>query len=210
MVTAVDALAILAAAGFDIAHAFDAAAAACEPGLAVLAGQARLGILIGNTRALWPPFTAAMRDPALAAEPDPLERYTEGAIDAAFAASSAAGPRIYYGHRSYDGAFLPLQRLAVAAGLGAPAPSRLVIHPIYGPWFALSAVVVTDGDPPGRQPFAQPCRCDAACRERFERAQQSMEPADWLAVRDACSLRSWRYTDEQIHYHYSRMLRQTP
>ena len=132
-----DALAALAAAGFDIAHTFDAVAVARELGLAPL-GAARLGILIGNTRALWPPFTAALRDPALAAERDPLDRYTERAIDAAFAPA-----RIYYGHRRYDGAFLPLQHIAIATGLGAMAPSRLVIHPIYGPWFALRAVVVT-------------------------------------------------------------------
>jgi methylmalonic aciduria homocystinuria type C protein len=205
---AVDALATLAAAGFDIAHTFDAADAAREPGLAVLAGQARLGILIGNTRALWPPFAAAMRDPALAAEPDPLERYTERAIDAAWSSGAPTAPRIYYGHRRYGGAFLPLQRLAAMTGLGAIAPNHLVIHPIYGPWFALRAIVVTEGDPPERQPVAQPCRCNTACRERFEQARRSMEAADWLAVRDSCSLRSWRYPDEQVHYHYSRMLRE--
>src|SRR5580765_4209683 len=107
----VDASAALARAGFDIAHAFDAAAAAREPGLAVLAGRERLGVLIGNTRALWPPFTEAMRDPALAAERDPLDRYTERAIGAAF-----PGARIYFGHRQYGGAFVPLQHLAVATG----------------------------------------------------------------------------------------------
>src|SRR6185295_16287975 len=91
----VEALATLAAAGFDIAHRFDAAAAAQEPGLEALVGTQRLGLLIGNTRSLWPPFTAALRDPALAAEPDPLDRYTERVIDAAFAALAA---RVYYGH----------------------------------------------------------------------------------------------------------------
>jgi len=209
MVAAVDALATLAAAGFDIAHPFDAAAAAREPGLAALDGDPRLGLLIGNTRALWQPFTAALEDPALAAEPDPLERYTERAIDLAFAPTEPA-PRIYYGHRRYGGAFLPLQRLAAATGLGAIAPNHLVIHPVYGPWFALRAVVVTEGDPPERRPIAQPCRCDAACRERFERAQRSMAAADWLAVRDACALRAWRYTDDQASYHYGRMLRRLP
>jgi methylmalonic aciduria homocystinuria type C protein len=215
MVAAVDALATLSAAGFDLAHTFDAAAAAGEPGLAMLAGGDRLGILIGNTRALWPPFSAALRDPALAAEPDPLERYTERVIEGAFAPGEAAfapggaGPRIYYGHRRYGGAFVPLQRLAAATGLGAIADNQLVIHPIYGPWFALRAVVVTAGDPPARQPIAQPCRCDASCRERFERAQRSMEPGDWLAVRDACSLRAWRYTDDHVGYHYARMTQAT-
>jgi Methylmalonic aciduria and homocystinuria type C family len=194
----VDALATLAAAGFDVAHTFDAAAAAREPGLELLAGDAGLGILIGNTRALWPQFTQAMKDPALAADPDPLDRYTERVIDAAF-----AGARRYYGHRRHDGRFVPLQRLAVATGLGALAPSQLVIHPIYGPWFALRAVVVTEGSPPSRSPIPQPCCCDASCMAMFSQAQRSMDWRDWLALRDRCSLRTWRYSDEQALYHYS-------
>jgi methylmalonic aciduria homocystinuria type C protein len=194
----VDAFAPLAAAGFDLAHTFDAAAFAREPGLAMLAGEARLGILIGNTRALWAPFTAAMRDPALAAERDPLDRYTERVIDATF-----PGARRYYGHRRHDGAFLPLQRLAAATGLGALAPNHLVIHPIYGPWIALRAVVVIDGDPPLRAPIPRPCRCDASCEARWLIAQGSEDWRDWLAVRDSCSLRTWRYSDEQALYHYS-------
>lgn len=196
----VDALATLTAAGFDIAHTFDAVALAREPGLAILAGEARLGILIGNTRALWPPFSAALRDPALAAQPDPLDHYTEQVIDAAF-----SGARLYYGHRRYEGAFLPLQRLAAATGLGALAPNHLVIHPVYGPWFALRAVAVVDGEPPARGPIPQPCCCDASCSASFTRAQQSKDWRDWLFVRDSCSLRTWRYSEEQIHYHYSRL-----
>src|SRR5258705_9628911 len=112
----------LAGAGFDLVHPFDAHAAAREPGLELLAGRERRGLLIGNTRALWAPFAAAL--PALLAsgERDPLERYTEHAIEGAF-----PGARVLYGHRRYAGAFVPLQRLAVATGLGALAPSQLVI-----------------------------------------------------------------------------------
>lgn len=201
-----EALARLAAAGFDLAHAFDAALAAREPGLAPLAGGGRLGILAGNTRALWPRFAAALADPALAADPDPLERYTEQAIDAAFAA--APGARIYYGHRRYGGAFLPLQRLAVATGLGALAPTGLVVHPIYGPWLALRAAIVVDGDPPpARPPIPQPCRCDAACTAALAAARAASGPDNWrawLAVRDACPLREHRYGEDQIRYHYTR------
>lgn len=198
-----EALATLAAAGYDIAHAFDAAAAARQAGLAVLGGAERLGLLIGNTRALWPVFREAMRDPALAAERDPLDRYTERAIDAAF-----PGARIYYGHRHYGGAFVPLQHLAVATGLGALAPSRLVIHPTFGPWFALRAAVVIDGAPPPvPPPLAQPCHCDATCTTVLERAQRSTDWQDWLAVRDGCALRNWRYSDEQIEFHYMTVWR---
>jgi methylmalonic aciduria homocystinuria type C protein len=208
----VDALATLTAAGFDLAHAFDAAAAAREPGLGLVAGDARLGLLIGNTRALWPPFTAALGDPALAAEADPLDRYTERTIDAAFAdAGTPDRPaRIYYGHRRYGGAFLPLQRLAAMTGLGALAPNHLVIHPIYGPWFALRAIVVLEGDPPAHRPIPLPCRCDAACGAALAQAQRTMAWRDWLAVRERCALQAWRYSDAQIHFHYSNLARLAP
>jgi hypothetical protein len=190
------------AAGFDIAHAFDAAAAAREPGLELLGGAGRLGLLIGNTRALWPVFTQALRDPALAAAADPLDRYTERVIDAAFDDATA---RVYYGHRRYGTSFLPMQRLAAAVGLGALTPHHLVIHPAYGPWFALRAVVITDGEPPVHAPIAQPCQCDASCGAAFAYAQTSRDWRDWLAVRDRCALRNWRYSDEQIRFHYSRL-----
>jgi len=219
-------LAALASAGFDVAHTFDVAAVVTQPGLAVLSGAQRLGVLVGNTRALWQPFTAALRDPAFAAERDPLDRYTERTIDAAFGSpnpADSAGPvagstappaRIYYSHRRYDGAFLPMQRLAALTGLGALAPNHLVIHPIYGPWFALRAILLVDGEPPARAPIAQPCSCSASCATAFTRANESADWRDWLAVRDSCSLRDWRYSEDQVTYHYASGLagrgRQTP
>jgi hypothetical protein len=203
----VDALATLAAAGFDLAHAFDTALAARSPGLAVLGGPARLGLLVGNTRALWPPFQAALRaDPALAGDPDPLDHYCEQVVTSSF----PPGTRIYFGHRPYHGAFLPLQRLAALTGLGVIAPSHLVIHPIYGPWLALRAIVIVDGSPPARLPIAQPCQCTTACGDAFRRAQCSRDPLDWLAVRERCALQAFRYSDDQIIYHYGRMLRAAP
>ena len=95
-------------------------------------------------------------------------------------------------------------RLAVATGLGSLAASNLVIHPIYGPWFAMRAVVVVDGDPPSRLPIASPCTCVDACRTTLQTALASTSWEAWLAVRDACGLRAWRYPDEQIRYHYTK------
>lgn len=201
-----EALATLAAAGFDIAHSFDAAAAGASGGVEIgwdgFAGTARLGVLIGNTRALWSPFTAALAEPALAADPDPLDRYTERVIDSAFGTTAT---HIYYAHRRYHGGFVPIQRLAAASGFGALAPNHLVIHPEYGPWFALRAVVILDGDPPVSAAIAKPCQCDASCDAAFAQACRSGDWRDWLAVRDSCALRSWRYSDEQIRFHYSRL-----
>lgn len=196
----------LADAGLDIAHPFDAAEIAREPGLAALGAHGRLGILVGNTRALWPRFLAARRaDPELAAARDPLERYVEAAL--ARACAGRADVRVFFGHRRYAGAFLPFQRLAVAAGLGALAPTHLVIHPIYGPWFALRAVIVGPGEPPSAPAAAAlPCTCGAPCSDAIARATASGSTwRDWLAVRDACPIgRDWRYDDAQLRYHYTK------
>jgi hypothetical protein len=37
------------------------------------------------------------------------------------------------------------------------------------------------------------------------RAQRSTDWRDWVALRDRCSLRTWRYSDDQIHYHYATL-----
>ncbi|MEO7096866.1 MAG: hypothetical protein ABI175_26645 [Polyangiales bacterium] len=188
-----DALARLATAGFDLVHAFDAHAAAREPGWERLAGGPRLGLLVGNTRALWPVFSAARRD-----EPDPLDRYTERTL-----ADAYPGATIYFTHRPESGAFLPFTRLAVATGFAALAPSHLVIHPIYGPWIALRALVVIDGEPPAREPITKPCVCAEPCRSALAAALPSTDWRAWLAVRDACPMRAHRYDDDQIAFHYA-------
>ena len=192
-----DALASLAAAGFDLAHAFDARLLAQLPAWAAHADGPPVGYLIGNTRALWAPFRAALRDPALAADANPLERYTEQTIGAALPTA-----RVWYAHRQYDGAYLPFQPLAIASGLGAAADSHLVIHPTFGPWFALRAVVLVEGTPPVRAPIAKPCRCTAACGDALAIALASGDWRAWVAVRGACSLSAHRYSEDQIRYHY--------
>jgi len=197
---------VLAEAGFDLVHAFDPAPLAGEPGLAMLADPARrCGWLVGNTRALWPAFVAARAaDRELAAAPDPLDRYTERAIERAIAGTTG---RAWLGHRRYDGAFVPLQRLAELVGLAARAPIGLAIHPVYGPWFALRAVVLGDGEPIARAPIARPCECGAACMQALARAQAARGPdaaRAWLAVRDACPVgREHRYSEAQIEHHYA-------
>jgi methylmalonic aciduria homocystinuria type C protein len=201
--TAIDgAVHALATAGLDIAHRFDAGAIATELALPRLAA-APLGILVGNTRALWSALRAARSaDAELRASADPVERYVEAAMARAF--TEIAPIAMWFSHRRYDGAFLPFQRVAEAAGLGGLAPTGLVIHPDYGPWFALRAIVLVDGTPPPRRGAASPCHCGEACTTALARARAGGSWRDWLAVRDACSAgRSWRYSDGQISYHYT-------
>lgn len=179
---------------FDIVHAFDPRAC----GVPAIVDPARpVGLLIGNTRALWPHFLAGRRD-----VPHPLDDYTERMIVA---------DRVFYAHRQYDGAFLPFQRIAVASGFGALSSSQLVIHPEYGPWFGLRAVILVEGVPPARTPVALPCACGSTCRAAFDRAMAMprgpARQAAWLAVRDACSVgRAYRYSEEQISHHYSFLM----
>lgn len=222
-------IAQLADAGLDLVHAFDAHAigelARAEAALltprplarwARLATGPRLGLLVGNSRAVWPCFVRAR---ASLPEANPFDTYVVRAIEAAFdrehvaLTSDAHAPaggepllaHVFYSHRTYDGAFLPFQPLAVAVGLAASTDAGLVVHPIYGPWFALRAVIVLDGDPPSAPaPIAKPCACTGACERALETAlADSGNWRAWLAVRDACSLRAWRYSDEQIRFHYA-------
>jgi Methylmalonic aciduria and homocystinuria type C family len=203
------ALAQVAAAGFDLAHAFDT-----RETREIRALPEGRGILIGNSRVLWPLFEAARRD-----EEDPLEHYVERTIDAAFPdaqvvyahrkyASEPTGERVFAGR---DGSFVPFQRFAVATGLGALAPSRLVVHPTLGPWFALRAIVIVAGARgPSRAPIAQPCRCDEPCARALDAAlADPFEWRAWLAVRDACAIREHRYSDEQIQFHYTHAFPRT-
>jgi hypothetical protein len=55
-----------------------------------------------------------------------------------------------------------------------------------------------------RAPIASPCTCVAACRTTLETALGSTTWEPWVAVRDACSLRAWRYGEEQLRYHYTK------
>src|SRR3569833_4110147 len=160
---------VLADAGFDVTQELDL-------GTTAIAGLTGRGLLVGNTRALWPIFIAARKaDAELLASPDPLDLYTERTIARAFPAA-----RAWFAHRRYDGAYLPFQRIAVTAylpfqriavtaGLGALAPPQLVIHPTYGPWFALRALVALDGAPP---PPAKHLiyRCAGECETRLAEA----------------------------------------
>jgi methylmalonic aciduria homocystinuria type C protein len=189
---------VLADAGLDITHAFDPALVAS---LAPMLSANRRALLVGNTRALWEPFMAAIAsDRELAASADPLERYVEAAIARAFPDAP-----VWFSHRRYDGAFVPFQRLAVATGLGVLAPTQLVIHPLYGPWFALRAIVLVDGEPPAPPASPAVTCCTGDCGARLEIAVGSRDWRAWLAVRDACNVgRAYRYSEQQITYHYTK------
>jgi len=204
-------------AGLDIVHAF--AVDARLDGLFAFprfGREACLGLLIGNSRALWPPFTAwqaTHRDLT-----DPLDHYVAEVVGRAVDQQRA---EVIFTGRPKDGsAALPFQRLAHEIGFAALGPAHLNVQADFGPWFAFRAVAVFDAPPPAiepARPSVEPCsRCPAPCRAPFDvamaRAKGKPERASvradwklWLAVRDACPVgRSYRYSDAQIGYHYTK------
>lgn len=204
----------LTGAGFDLAQSFPArdydAEVAPALRLPVVDHPDPMAIVVGNTRALWPRFLAARAaDPVLAADPDPLDRHTE---QTALAALAGTGGVAVFAHTMP--ARVAIQRAAQVAGLAALSPSHLSIHPIYGPWIALRAVLVLPvSAPPARTPATLPCECAARCLPRLEaalargipqsRAEVARDHLRWLAVRDACPIgRAHRYLPDQIAYHY--------
>jgi cyanocobalamin reductase (cyanide-eliminating) / alkylcobalamin dealkylase len=155
---------------------------------------------------LWPRLRAARAaDPELAEATDPIDRYTERTIEPARAAMNG---RALFAHRRYGESFLPFQRIAVAAGLASLAPTQLLIHPTYGPWFALRAVILHAGTPPVTRRLPPSCTCEHDCRDAFQRATVAEGPdawRAWLAARDACTVgRAYRYSDAQLAYHYTK------
>lgn len=210
--------------GFDIAQPLSVQAynASVPPGYAApdMGRASTLALLIGNTRALWPIFTAAYRAaPALQQSANPLDDYCASIIgDALHEAMATHLPNtrsdVFWAPDPPPRRIL-LQRAAVAAGLGYLAPSQLCIHPTFGPWFSLRAFIVINADAPGLDdfsPIAPTCDCTNTCQPIINRlAQMTHTQAhvratwrDYLALRDACPVgRSFRFSDAQLRYHYA-------
>jgi cyanocobalamin reductase (cyanide-eliminating) / alkylcobalamin dealkylase len=167
-----------------------------------------LAVLIGNTRALWPRLLDALRtDLELLDDANPVEAYTVRHVRQA-AVGLETAYEIRWAHDTEPHP-IAIQRLAHIAGLAYLAPSNLSVHPTFGPWIALRAVLVADvTGPPGPPPvLPKPCDdCEHACLAAFRRAMaEPVEWRHWLEIRDACpSGRAYRYDELQILYHYTK------
>ncbi|MEQ8279756.1 MAG: hypothetical protein RMA76_04420 [Deltaproteobacteria bacterium] len=208
---ATDALAsTVAVAGLDLAMPLDVArynAAVPEPYRVDTFGREHpLGVLLGNTKALWPCFVEALEDEALASNADPLDTYVmqrvgDALLDLPYATEA------YFVHEPPPRR-VAMQRLADLSGLAPLSETtHLNVHPEYGPWIALRALVVIDVDGPAEAPTrAEVCvDCASTCGAQVTRAITSGDWRDWLAVREACPVgRTHRYSDAQIRYHYEK------
>lgn len=177
-----------------------------------------LGVLLGNTRELWPRFARAFAtSPALQQVQHPLDAYVSKRVKGAVARATTLPHSVVLSHvvepRPY-----PIQRLAERVGFAALAPCHLAIRPDHGLWFGLRAVVTFDCDGPQTPPSrsARPCDgCNAPCVKALERAvavtpsplsQATIrEHAEaWIEVRRVCPIgQASRYGEAQLRYHYA-------
>jgi methylmalonic aciduria homocystinuria type C protein len=174
------------------------------------------GVVLGNSRALWPKFLEALRESeALRNSEHPLNDYVTATIGRLVPALPPAC-QVRWAHSSEPGP-VAMQQACMIAGLAHTSPSYLSIHPEHGPWIGLRAVLVLDADWVSGEPVQapDPCTpCPKPCLEALDRAMAASKNAPvgkkvssrwdlWLAVRDACPMgRSSRYSDEQCEYHY--------
>ncbi len=158
-----------------------------------------LGLLVGNTAALWSHVAPAVKSGAV----DPVDRHVVRAVRTAVEAL-ALPHAIVWAHECAPA--FPMQRLAAAVGFAVVSPSQLAIAPRHGPWWSIrAAVLLRLRGPEGPRPsLTNPCAtCEAPCVPPFERARNTMRWRRWLAVRDACPVGvDGRFADAQIAHHY--------
>jgi epoxyqueuosine reductase QueG len=127
-----------------------------------LAPQARSALVVGNAgRALWERFQSS---PERVLAADPLDAYARRVLDEAARLVEPHAVMAFYSERR-EGVYLPLVALARRAGFGSPGRVGVLIHPVYGPWIAIRAVLLLADDVPFCEPPAySPCEgCPAPC-----------------------------------------------
>lgn len=189
-------------------------------GASAISHPRRAVVVVGNSRAAWPCFMAALeREPARRREEHPFDRWTREVVSRAVH-EVVAGRCAFDLRFAFEGgarAFSALH-LAHACGLAHRGPASLVVHPRFGPWLALRAAIVFDL--PGRAAVPAEAVCDACpakpCLAALERALSVTDEVAlahrqvrerwgaWLEVRDACPVGAGeRYPDAQIRWHYA-------
>lgn len=163
-------------------------------------------IVASGGRALWPAFRAWLDEGGgRAALPHPLDAYVAGALDRADAALAAAGVAF----RRFEPTFtapiaLDFRALGELAGLGVLGPFGMLIHPRFGPWWALRGAYLVGADVAAPAALPAPCAgCPAPCVA--DRAPSDDLARATIAARERCVVGAeHRYTDAQLAFHYGR------
>jgi hypothetical protein len=196
------ALAALAEAGLNLHGVldptdYDALVPPAWRSAATLDGARSVLVLASGGRAIFERFRAS----AEADLPnDPLDAFTRRVVEAAALriAHAGAGARPLFYYERHGGGFADFVALGRACGLGVESRLRILLHPRFGPWLAIRAVLLTDRVIEPTPPFRDfaPCEgcpapCAGACRGSAL-AQGSLATSLCLETRrrdPACELR---------------------
>jgi hypothetical protein len=132
-------------------------------GSAALRPGARSALVVASGgRALFEAFCAA---PEAALAVDPLDAYARRVVEEA-AGRLGGGARALFAYERRRGVYADFVALAQAAGLGAPSRLGLLLHPQFGPWLSIRAVLLTQREiaETASLPGFAPCDgCSAPC-----------------------------------------------
>ena len=198
----------LSACGFDIVHPCSLAnlEESILSSLSIDDPSGKIGYLVGNTRTVWDPFIKWLSQrPEWSDIVDPLETFVEQSIERC--AGNHSG--LFWTHET-EQYIVPVQRMAHQSGLAYLSAGQFNIHPRLGPWFALRAVLIVPGEDVDGTNSLIPNPCTNAIESQaaalFDRLLQKKGTwEEWLSLRDLYDVgREYRYSDEQIRYHYTR------
>ncbi|KAL0483064.1 methylmalonic aciduria and homocystinuria type C protein [Acrasis kona] len=178
-------------------------------------GDNSLAVLVGNTKAIWKPFVSSYVT-QYENEKNPLDKYVFDSVHSVLD-ESFPKHKVYFSHemQSENKPVVAIQRAAHISKLAFydDQCTFLSIHKKYGPWIALRCVIVFELeyiDEIEGESFCNPCGEDTknliscAMREAFDNAHDWRM---WLKMRDVCGkdfLQEYRYSVNQIEYHYTK------
>ncbi len=148
-------------------------------------------------------FRAFRQSPEAGESIDPLDRFLVRVVEAAIRGEPAAVAGYYFERR--DG-FADFVGLARASGLGVPSRLGILIHPEFGPWLAIRALILTERvlTPTHGLPGFDLSRCTAHSRQ---------DPACQVgcAARRACPVGArYRYEADGEAHHRAAALAHQP
>ncbi|KAK8803437.1 hypothetical protein WA158_001131 [Blastocystis sp. Blastoise] len=186
------------------------------------------GIAIGNNKDLWKEFIKYIDlHSTLIKESDPLDVYTKEMIEQSMNEVSKTVSNCQYTIRySYDTNIekvVSMTKIAYISGISAISPkSYLCIHPLYGPWIAMRAVIIINQEstfpPPTilNSSFEDPriedeCgkEVENICKTVLNESNTKYMPRQvwlkWLNMRLKYQYgQEWMYSPYQAIYHYSK------
>ncbi|PNH09101.1 hypothetical protein TSOC_004304 [Tetrabaena socialis] len=185
-------------------------------------------LVIGNSKALWPCFVRHLaRDADALSSENPLDDYCRDRIGECVAEAcsghSDGTPAFKFALRwstdTGDG-FVDILRAAQLSGVAyRDNELHLCVHPTFGPWIALRAVLVADRDacagglrarPLVEHPFPGTRRDARAKLEELKAAggfnEWSKHWRGWVELRLTAGreVPTAAYSDDQIEYHYTK------